>query len=84
MESPVTIVPSDEEMKGRLEALKLVNWFHRMGFNRAAFMSVMRHHFTQYRADKKSNQLSNWWYGKLSDESILQDVKRVIEKLRDE
>lgn len=84
MESPVVIVPSNQEIKERLEALRLVNWFHKMGFNRAAFMNVMRHHFARYQSEKNSNQLSNWWYGKISDETIFEDVEKVIEKIKHE
>jgi hypothetical protein len=83
MEKPIIIKPSNSEMAMKIKALSLMNDFITLGFsNRSAFMAIVMHYFPKYKEGKEKNRLSNWYYGKYTDEGLNSDMDIVLNKLR--
>jgi hypothetical protein len=69
----------------RLNALKLINEFSKLGFTaRSAFMAIVCHYFPKYKEKKENGRLSNWYYGKYADDQLHSDLELVLNKLKSE
>jgi len=84
MENTVTIQPATPEIGLKLKALEHINWFISKGFTHKAFMSLVSYHFPVYKDGAPKTRLSNWWYTKIADNDINDNVEHVINCLKNE
>lgn len=85
MQNEITIQPANDIMKDRVKALQLMNGFVALGFqNRQAFLAIVSHYFPKYKTTKEKTRLSNWHYGKISENTINNDIEIVLNKLKNE
>jgi hypothetical protein len=84
MQNSITISPANEEIGLKLKALEHINWFMSMGFTHQAFLSLVSFHYPKYSKTPCKGRLSNWWYTKIVDSEINENVESVIRLLKNE
>jgi len=85
MEKEILIKPASKDLAAKVQALKLINEFAVLGFNsRGAFMAIVCHYFSKYKNKRDNLRLSNWYYGKFTDDKMQSDMEIVINKLKTE
>lgn len=77
--------PMDESQKLAIEAMKIKNEFVQMGFERRkAFIEVVQSNMNKYRSYQSVNILIQFWVGRYSKEEFLNDMRVVLDNLKNE
>lgn len=83
MKKRICITPADENMEAWVMAVKLLNDFKLLDFNkREDFVAIIAKHNEAYRLDyKKIQQLERFWAIRDSSPALLRDIEDVLIKI---
>jgi len=84
MNKSVCITPYDEEMAVLANSLNILNEYKKLGFvKREAFVELVMDEDKSYQTFEGMKKLNNFWALRVKDESLNEDLVRVLENLKE-
>lgn len=80
----IEITPIDNEVRLMAESVNIVNEFKKRGFSRSAFVNIVTSELAKYLTIAGMNKLSAYWYGRVRDEALNNDLQQLLETLNHE
>lgn len=79
----IEINPVDEEMRVLATAIKILNDFKRLGFNRReSFVELIMGEDTSYHTLQGMQKLNNFWAGRVKDAELNDDLIKIYDNLK--
>lgn len=83
MNNSVCIYPVDDEMALLANAVNILNEYKRIGFvKREAFVELVMDEDSSYHNLKGMQKLNNFWAGRVKDQFLNDDLKKILENLK--
>jgi len=79
----IEIKPFDDEMEVLVTAIKILNDYKVLGFNkREAFVELIMDEDKSYHTFQAMQKLNNFWSGRVKDKVLNDDLRRIYENLK--